>query len=189
MLVSPDSRQRSPITRLRAVFLLVAVVVPLACAGLPNPLGTPVLPDGLHPKQPLPVVDPANPAPVDPKKVEELARHRMIWNALQIRDYSLTLIYGCECLLAGRQIVVTVTDAQVVKATDEGGDIPLDHLTGFPATVDALFAYAERNANAGKLEIAWDEQRGYPTAIGVDPDLQARDDEVRVAVIELQPAR
>jgi hypothetical protein len=184
-----DSRQRSLLTRFRAVLLLVAVVVPLACAGLPNPLGTPVLPDGLHPKQPLPVVDPANPAPVDPKKVDELARHRAIWEGLRIRDYSLTLVYGCECGLAGRPIVVTVTNGQVVKATDAGAELALDHLTGFPATVDALFAYAERNTSAGKIEMAWDEQRGFPTAIGVDPDLQARDDEVRVAVIELQPAR
>jgi hypothetical protein len=189
MLVSPDSRQRSPVTRLRAVLLFVAMVVPLACAGFPNPFGTPVPPDGLHPKQPMPLVDPANAAPVDPKKVDELARHRAIWDALQIRDYSLTLVYGCDCGLAGRPIVVTVTGGQITKATDAGADLALDRLAGFPATIDALFAYAERNANAGKIELAWDEQRGFPTAIGVDPDLQARDDEVRVAVIELEPAR
>jgi hypothetical protein len=134
-------------------------------------------------------VDPANPAPVDPRTVGDLARHRAIWDALQVGDYSLTLLFGCDCGLAGRPIVVTVTNGQVAKATDAGADLPLDHLIGFPATVDALFAYAERNANAGKIELAWDEQRGFPTAIGVDPDLQARDDEVRVAVIKLEPAR
>ena len=189
MLISPVSWRRSLLSAFRAVFLVVAAVVALACSGFPNPLATPVPPDGLHPKQPVPVVDPANPAPVDTEKVGELARHRAIWNAVQLRDYSLTLVYGCDCALAGRPIVVTVADGQVVKATDAGADVPLDDLTGFPATVDALFAYAERNANAGKIEMAWDEQRGYPTAIGVDPDLQARDDEVRIAVIELQPGR
>ena len=189
MLVPPDSRQRTLVTRLGAVLLLVAVAVPLGCADLPNPLATPVPPDGLHPKQALPVVDPANPAPVDPRKVDEVERNRATWNALRIRDYSLTLVYGCECGLAGRPIVVTVTNGQVVKATDAGADLALDGLIGFPATVDALFAYAERNANAGKIELAWDELRGFPTAIGVDPDLQARDDEVRIAIIELEPAR
>jgi hypothetical protein len=188
MLVSPDSRQRFLVARFRAAFLIVAVVVPLACAGFPNPLATPVPPDALHPNQ-LPVVDPAKAAPVDPEKVADVARHRAIWDALQIRDYALTVIYGCDCGLAGRPIVVTVTGGQIAKATDAGADLALDHLTGFPATVDALFAYAERNANAGKIELAWDEQRGFPTAIGVDPDLQTRDDEVRVAVIELEPAR
>lgn len=61
-------------------------------------------------------------------------------------------------------------------------------MTGFPATINALYAYAENNANAGKLEFAWDEQHGIPTAIGVDPDLAARDDEIRIAVTEFSPA-
>jgi hypothetical protein len=83
---------------------------------------------------------------------------------------------------------VTVADAKLVSATDAGVALDLDRLTGFPATVDALFDYAERNANAGKIEFAWDDQLGLLTAIGIDPDLQARDDEVRIAILDFSVA-
>jgi hypothetical protein len=56
-------------------------------------------------------------------------------------------------------------------------------------SIDELFDYADRNAGAGKMELAYDEQLGYPVALGVDPDLNARDDEIRVAVARLVPGR
>jgi len=77
----------------------------------------------------------------------------------------------------------------VAAADDAGKVVDVDALTGFPATVDALFAYADRFADAGKIEFAWDEQLGFPTAIGIDPDLAARDDEVRIAVMKLTLSR
>ena len=62
-------------------------------------------------------------------------------------------------------------------------------LVGFPATVDQLFEYAQRNAGAGKVELKYDETLGYPTALGVDPDVEVRDDSIRIAVLELAPGR
>ena len=37
--------------------------------------------------------------------------------------------------------------------------------------------------------LAYDEHLGYPIALGVDPALAARDDEIRVAVAQLVPGR
>ena len=71
----------------------------------------------------------------------------------------------------------------------DGKALPVESLVGFPATVEQLFDYADRNAGAGKIELKYDDRLGYPTALGVDPDLDARDDEIRIAVVELAPGR
>jgi hypothetical protein len=167
--------------------VVVALLVLVGCQGLPNPLSTPVPPDALHPNDPAQMVDPV-PAPPDPAKLGELGRHRALWDSLRIRDYSMTVIYGCECGLAGRPIEVTVAGGQLASAQVAGVPLDLDRLTGFPATVDAMFEYGTRNANAGKLEFAWDERLGIPIALGVDPDLAARDDEIRIAVLDFAAA-
>jgi len=164
--------------------LAVALFAVAGCGALPTPFATPVPPDALHPIDPKPAVGPVNPAPPDPKKVDELARHRALWESLGIGDYSMTVMYGCECDLAGKPVEVTVTGGQLVSAMVAGVALDLERLVGFPATVDALFDYAEHSANAGKLEFAWDEVHGIPTAIGVDPDLATRDDEVRISVLD-----
>ena len=168
---------------IRVGALALALFVVAGCGTLPNPFATPVPPDGLHPIAP-PVAEPAEPAPADPAKLGELARHRALWGTLGLRDYSMTVMYGCECDLAGKPVDVTVIGGQLVSAMVAGVALDLERLFGFPATVDALFDYAEHSANAGKLEFAWDEVHGIPTAIGVDPDLAARDDEIRISVLE-----
>ena len=56
-------------------------------------------------------------------------------------------------------------------------------------SIDELFDYAERMASAGKLELKYDERLGYPLAVGIDPDLEARDDSVRIVVTRLVPGR
>ena len=156
------------------------------CAGLPNPIGTPLPRDGLHPNAPVQVAPPPAVAP-DPVKVGEVQRNRAKWDAQRIGDYRMTVMYGCQCPLAGRPIEVTVRAGQLAAAKDAGAALELERLTGFPATIDALFDYAERFGSAGKIEFKWDARFGIPTALGVDPDLQARDDEIRIAILEFQP--
>jgi hypothetical protein len=175
---------------IRPGILTLAILLILAgCASFPNPLEAPPPPDALHPNVPAPAIQPPDRPSPDPVKVGELARHRAIWESRQIGGYSMTVIYGCVCALAGRPIQVTVTNGALASATDHGKPLDLASLTGFPATVDALFEYAERNADAGKIEFAWDEQFGLPTAVGIDPDLAKRDDEVRIAVLGFTPTR
>lgn len=173
--------------RHRLGLVLVAAGLVAGCGSVPF-LATPVPPDGLHPAPPAVVAQPTAAPAADPVKVGELERHRQQWDATGIRDYSMTVIYGCECALAGQPITVQVVGGRLAAAsTDAGAEVSLDTLVGFPATVDALFDYGARFANAGKIEFAWDDHLGYPTAIGVDPDLEARDDEVRIAVLALRP--
>jgi hypothetical protein len=146
-------------------------------------------PDALHPDRPLPAVDPAAPAVADPAKLGELDRHRAVWELTGLTAYRLTLLYGCQCALAGQPVEVRVTGGAVEAAWVAGQPIAPDDLVGFPATVDQLFAYVERNAGAGKVEVTYDEQRGFPLAIGVDPSLELRDDEVRIAVTPFAAGR
>jgi hypothetical protein len=159
-----------------------------ACGVVPNPLETPVPPDALHPNVPAPV-EPPMAVPADPAKIGELERHRALWDQLGVGDYTMTVIYGCECALAGRPVTVTVANRQLVGAVVGGKALDLGALTGFPATVDALFDYAARFSNAGKIEFKWDERSGIPIAVGVDPDLRALDDEIRIAITDFRPIR
>lgn len=176
-------------TRPAAIAVLVLAMLTVAgCGAIPNPIATPVPPDALHPNVPAPVL-PTAVAPPDPAKIGELERHRALWDQLGISDYTMTVIYGCECALAGRPVAVTVANRRLVAAAIAGEALEPDALTGFPATVDALFDYAARFSNAGKIEFAWDERSGLPTAVGLDPDLEARDDEIRIAITDFRPTR
>ena len=171
-------------------FPLVAFVLAFlvsGCGSLPNPLATIAPPDALHPAQPIDVVPTAIP---DPTKLDELGRQRAIWAQSGIHSYKLTMLFGCECLLGGgKPVEVTVVDGKVMEAFVGGQPLTDDQRTGFPMSVDELFDYAGRNASAGKLELKYDGTLGYPTALGVDPDLAARDDEIRIAVTQLVPGR
>jgi hypothetical protein len=159
------------------------------CAALPNPLGSPAPPDALHPNPRPPAVAPtAVPTPA-PAKVAELQRQRALWERAGIANYGIRLLFGCACELGGKTVDVTVRQEAVTAASIDGVPYGLDHLVGIPVTVDQLFDYAERNAGAGKDELTYDPVLGYPTALGIDPDTNARDDEIRIAVLELAPGR
>ena len=174
--------------RPRGLALLALAAVSLAaCGSVPNLLASSVPPDALHPRAALQPAQPTAVAPADPAKRNDLEAHREAWTAAGIDDYTMTVIYGCECGLAGRPIDVTVKGGQLVSAHESGAALDPAILTGLPATVDALFAYGDRFANAGKIEFAWDRRFDFPTAIGVDPDLAARDDEVRIAGTGFKP--
>ena len=178
----------------RGITPTLAITVALAmlasgCGAIPNPLATATPADALHPNPPVAVVPTIVPSP-DPTKLDEVARQRALWAQQGIHTYRLTLLFGCECGLGGgKPVEVTVVDDAVTGATVGGQVLSGDERTGYPMSIDELFDYADRNAAAGKLELKYDELLGYPIALGVDPDLNARDDEVRVAVAKLVPGR
>ena len=184
-----ELRRAIPFLAFPILAFVLAIVVAACGTAIPNPLATPTPPDALHPNQP-PVVAIAPTAVPDPTKLDEVARQRAIWTQAGIRTYRLTLLFGCECGLgAGKPVEVTVVDGAVTDASVNGQPLSDDERTGYPMTIDELFDYADRNASAGKLELAYDEHLGYPVALGVDPDLAARDDEIRVAVTRFVPGR
>ena len=178
----------------RGITPTFAITVALAmlasgCGAIPNPLATATPADALHPNPPVAVVPTIVPSP-DPAKLDEVARQRALWAQQGIHTYRLTLLFGCECGLGGgKPVEVTVVDDAVTGATVGGQVLSGDERTGYPMSIDELFDYADRNAAAGKLELKYDEHLGYPIALGVDPDLNARDDEIRVAVAKLVPGR
>src|SRR5690349_17249488 len=94
------------------VAALAAALVLAGCAGIPNPLATPVPPDALHPNQPRPAVAAPTPEP-PPELVTELQRQRAIWDAAGIDDYRLQAIFGCECALGGKTVDLTIRNGQV----------------------------------------------------------------------------
>src|ERR1700741_280610 len=96
----------------RSLVLIACVMAVAACTGLPNPLPKPVPPDGLHPNAPVQVAAPT--AAPDPVKVDELQLHRRQWQSLGIGDYSMTVMYGCRCPVAGQPIDVTVRGGRLV---------------------------------------------------------------------------
>jgi hypothetical protein len=172
------------------VAVLAAASLLAGCGSLPNPLATPTPPDGLHPRPPAqPAVEPtAVPTPV-PEKLTELQRQRQVWTRTGVASYRLRMLFGCQCELGGKTVDVTVDRGKVSAASVDGTPLGLDHLVGVPATIDQLFDYAERNAGAGKDELKYDRLLGYPVALGIDPDTNARDDEIRIAILELTPGR
>lgn len=180
------TRGFSPSTFACAIAL---AIVASGCGAIPNPLATATPPDALHPNPPVAAVRTATPTP-DPTKLDEVAKQRAIWAQQGIHTYRLTLLFGCECGLGGgNPVEVTVVDDAVTGATVGGQPLSGDQRMGYPMSIDELFDYADRNAGAGKLELKYDEHLGYPVALGVDPDLNARDDEIRVAVAKLVPGR
>ncbi len=184
-----ELRRAIPFLAFPILAFVLAIVVSGCGASIPNPLATPVPPDALHPNPPAAVV--ASPTAVpDPTKLDEVARQRAIWTQAGIGTYRMTLLFGCECGLGGgKPVEVTVVDGAVTDATVDGRSLSADQRLGYPMSVDELFDYADRNASAGKLELKYDDHLGYPVALGVDPDLAARDDEIRVAVMKLVPGR
>ena len=170
----------------RLAALVAAASLLAGCSSVPNPLATATPPDALHPRPPAqPTVAPT---PV-PEKLTELQRQRQIWTRTGLTSYRLRMLFGCECELGGKTVDVTVAQDAVTAASIDGRPLPLDHLVGVPATVDQLFDYAERNAGAGKDELKYDKLLGYPVALGVDPDTNARDDEIRIAILGLTPGQ
>ncbi len=176
-------------------FVLALVVATAGCSSLPNPLATPAPPDALHPNPPEPApveqggAQPTTAPSAAETRLTELQRRRAVWAQSGILSYRIRLLFGCQCALGGKTVDVTVRRGAIAGASIDGEPLDLSGLVGVPATVDQLFDYAEQNAGAGKDELKYDETLGYPLALSVDPDLNARDDEIRIAVLELAPGR
>lgn len=122
--MSPATASRStPVTglidRMGPLALALAAVLVVACGALPKPFRPPAPPDALQ-RGPIPVTEPVPPVPADPAKLGELALHRAVWDSLGISDYTLTLMYGCECDLAGKRVAVTAVGGEIAAATVDG---------------------------------------------------------------------
>ena len=133
----------------------------------------------------------ATDAPKPTEKLDRIGRNRVRWEEAGIDSYRITLQYGCFCEFGdGRPVDVQVVDGKVVQAVADGKPIRKRERLGFPMTVEALFDRAEAaKADADKFDFEFDRKLGYPTMISVDEYVNADDDEFRVDVTSLVPAR
>ena len=144
------------------------------------------------PPQPSPTLVAAiTPSPDPTPKLDRIGRNRAKWAQAGVDTYRLTLRYGCFCNFGnGDPVRVRVVDGEVVEASVNGKPLKPRERRGFPMTVEALFDYAEAaKADADKFEFEFDKVLGYPTMINVDQVLNGDDDEFRVDVTSLTPAR
>jgi Family of unknown function (DUF6174) len=118
----------------------------------------------------------------------ELAVQREAWRAAGVTDYEWDVSFACECGLGG-PTTITVVAGKPVKVVNNGRQVDLATVEGFPLTVDALFADAARTiAGGGTAQATW-AGGGVPKTMNLDRDLRAIDDELFVTVNSFTPAR
>lgn len=125
------------------------------------------------------------PSPVNPRA--DLAAHRQAWTSRGVTTYAWTVSFGCECVING-PVEVTVAAGVATDATMSGAPIPIAQLSGFPLTVDALYAEAQAALDGGGTITATWGDGGLPATILIDPIPNAVDDELSVTVTTFVPS-
>jgi hypothetical protein len=121
---------------------------------------------------------------------ERLADARALWAAQGLTDYVMRFRRSCFCQPPGL-VDIVVRGGLVASITDAGTGEPVapqgPGLWGFPS-VDALFdAIESALANADEAVIEYDAARGHPTSASFDFIRGAVDDELSLAILDLQP--
>ena len=107
-------------------------------------------------------------------------------------DYRYVLGLQCFCPAAGRPILVTVTDGEVVSAvwaqngqdTVEGAEVGFDWAG---LTLDDVID-AANDTDAAVVEVDWAEGADHPTSVTVDRDKMMMDEEITYLVSDVRPA-
>lgn len=127
-------------------------------------------------------------APTAPGERDQLTQARARWYAQGALSYSFELSRGCFCVLAGRRMIVTVENGQVLGAEllDSGDAVELTLLTYLPSIPD-LFDLIEDALDRGvaSFSASYDPLYGYPTRIEIDYSASAADDELAISVRDL----
>ncbi|MBR9792619.1 MAG: hypothetical protein GYB58_12810 [Gammaproteobacteria bacterium] len=139
--------------------------------------------------------------------LEELNKHRQIWESQNISDYEMQFTHTCNCLdevTAPRIALVENNEVVSQVATRFGPSISIgteglgvdsnnnkalrpELVTVW--TVDELFdLIALEESRADFLEVEYTEGLGYPTLIRVDRNKQIADDEYSIKVDVVVPA-
>ena len=113
----------------------------------------------------------------------EMAKNREKWDAQNIRHYTFELTVSCFCPFTDiMPIVVEVEDGKIVSITDNAGQAVEGEFSQYieeAATIERLFDLAAQNlSEADQVEVTYDAQFGYPSAIKVDFIKMAVDDEI-----------
>lgn len=127
-------------------------------------------------------------APTAPTDREQLDQARALWASQGGPSYSFEVSRACECLLAGRRVLVTVEGGIVSAATYLDSKEPVETaFLSYFRTVPDLFDLIEDalDRKAASLEVSYDASYGYPTQIDIDYSATIADDELRLTAQDL----
>jgi hypothetical protein len=113
----------------------------------------------------------------------ELDDNRAKWDSAGVSHYRFELTISCFCPFAEiMPITVEVKDGQIVSLTDVNGQAVEGEFSQYieeAASIDRLFDIIENNlSEADEVNITYDAQYGFPTAINIDFIKMAMDDEI-----------
>jgi len=114
------------------------------------------------------------------------------WNAANVNHYTFELTISCFCAFRSiMPVMVEVKDGQIVSMTDVNGN-PVEGANAEniseAASIDKLFEIASKNlSEAEEIQVTYDAQYGFPTAINIDFIKLAVDDEISYYVNDFQP--
>lgn len=119
----------------------------------------------------------------------EVAGHAARWELAGIDSYSFTITRACFCPpeFSG-PFRVTVESGAVTAVTYEGQPVAGNTVAGVPLTIDAVFVTLLSLGPEASLTGTWDDTRGYPTDVSVDPIPNAVDDEFTIRIEDFEPA-
>lgn len=124
--------------------------------------------------------------------LDDLTDQRLVWKALDLRDYEYVVRHDCHCYRAGQLLRVVVRDGvrQTITVLETGEQIPdngVYTLNGVEGLFEALRqAYLRR---AIDVDVVYDETWHYPRAAYVDEAKQYTHDDRRWVVTSFTPAR
>ncbi|WP_412062358.1 DUF6174 domain-containing protein [Rubrivirga sp. IMCC45206] len=154
--------------------LIAAVLVPLAGCPAPaetTPIEPPVLPGG--------------PAAV---RAPDLDAAMAKWEAADLGAYTMTLRRMCFCPTPDYTgpFAVTVRDGEVASVRLDGATVPAER----GMSVEDLFELLEDayDREAEVVEVSFDPDLGYPTAINIDYSSMMADEEIGYGVSDLKAA-
>ena len=122
----------------------------------------------------------------------EMQTNRDKWNAAGVNHYTFELTVSCFCpFMEIMPITVEVKDGQIVSMMDVNGKAVEGEFAQYleeAASMDRLFEVAEKNASeADEIQVTYDAQYGFPTAINIDFIKMAVDDEISYYANNFKP--
>jgi hypothetical protein len=127
----------------------------------------------------------------DRDPLARLAEARQAWEASGVGEYELAMRRTCgECLPASAlAVIVSVSNAGKTVSLAENGE-RVEALPHLYPDVDGLFDLIEDMVLAGAdVEVDYDDDRGFPRSVSVDPVPDAVDDEFGYVIDELVVGR
>jgi hypothetical protein len=102
--------------------------------------------------------------PPDDHVLGQISLARRLWERHPIDRYVWSLAFACDCAYDGRRFDVTVANGrQTVRSG--GKRVSPEKLEGVSLTVPDLFSSAAGMATSGRMTVAFDPERGYPTRL------------------------